>query len=208
MKCSLCGNAEASVTVLGNHFCDTCNEKIKLLEKNDPKTAAFFRNPSNYPMANEYTVKYINGILSRNKTRVENTESVVFHENVARIDRENRKNNIILSTCPSIDGYVATKQLGLVFGEVYFKSGFFKSLGAAFSNLADGFIPGDRELSGTAGIMSTARQYAIDKMIEEAVQKGANAVIGIDSESSYVDNVTHMTIYGTAVIVEKKPNDR
>ncbi len=49
-------------------------------------------------------------------------------------------------------------------------------------NLADGFIPGDREMSGTAGIMKDARDYATDKMVEEAIQKGANAVIGIDSE--------------------------
>ena len=204
MKCSLCGNEEATISVLGNHFCEECNGKIKLLEKNDPKMVAFFRNENNYPSANPYTKKYINGLIDKNKLRIENTEQVVFHDNIARIDRENRKKNIILSTCHSIDGYTATKQFGLVFGEVYFKSGFFKSLGASLSNLADGFIPGDREMSGTAGIMKDAREYAINKMTEEAIQKGANAVIGIDSESSYADNITHITIYGTAVFIEKE----
>ena len=32
--------------------------------------------------------------------------------------------NIILSTCPSIDGYRVVKQLGLVFGECLFKASF------------------------------------------------------------------------------------
>lgn len=204
MNCSLCGNNEASVTVLGNHFCAECNEKIKLLTRNDPKTVAFFRNASNYPSANEYTKKYINGLIERNKTRIENTECVQYDDNIARIDRDNRRKNIVLTTCHSVDGYIATKQLGLVFGEVYFKAGFFKSQGAGLSNIIDGILPGDRELSGSARIMSDAREYAINKMIEDAVQKGANAIIGIDTESSYVDSISHITIYGTAVFIEKQ----
>lgn len=204
MKCSLCGNEEATTTVLGNHFCDECNGKIRLLEKNDPKTVAFFRNESNYPMANPYTKKYISGLIERNKTRVENTEQIVYHENIQRIDQEKRRSDIKLTTCNSIDGYKATKQFGLVFGETVFKTGFFKSLGASMTNIAQTIKWGDQELTGTGEIMDNARDYAINKMIDRAIQKGANAIIGIDTESTLSAEFVHITIYGTAVFIEKE----
>lgn len=116
---------------------------------------------------------------------------------------EQLKKKVIMSSCSSIDGYTATKQMGIVFGEVVFKIGFLKSISAAISNVSDVFTPGDRELSGTMRQLETAREYAINKMIEEAVSKGANAVIGIDSESSFGGDVMHISIYGTAVYLEK-----
>ena len=204
MKCSLCGNEEATISVLGNHFCEACNQKIKLLEKNDPKTVAFFRNESNYPMANPYTKKHINGLIEKNKARIENTEQVIFHDNIQRIDQEKRKNDIVLTTCNSIDGYKATKQFGLVFGETIFKSGFFKSLSASMTDFAQVIRWGDQELTGTGEIMENAREYAIEKMIDRAIQKGANAIIGVDSETTLNFEFVHIMIYGTAVFIEKE----
>ena len=116
------------------------------------------------------------------------------------------KEEMILSTCPSVEGYRIIKQLGLVFGECAYKTGFFKSLSASLDNIGDILSSGDKELSGTARILNSARDYSMNKMIEAAMQRGANAVIGIDSESSIGGDIMHVTIYGTAVVIEKVEN--
>ena len=116
---------------------------------------------------------------------------------------ENAKKEMILSTCPSIDGFRITRQLGLVFGECAYKTGFFKTLSASIDNFGDSLSFGDKELSGTSRILESAREYAIQKMISAAAEKGANAIVGIDSESSMGGEVMHVTIYGTAVRIER-----
>ncbi len=116
------------------------------------------------------------------------------------------KEEMLLSTCPSVEGYRIIKQLGLVFGECAYKTGFFKSLSASLDNIGDILSSGDKELSGTARILNSARDYSMNKMIEAAIQRGANAVIGIDSESSIGGDIMHVTIYGTAVVIEKVEN--
>ena len=116
------------------------------------------------------------------------------------------KAEMLLSTWTSVEGYRIIKQLGLVFGECAYKTGFFKSLSASLDNIGDILSSGDKELSGTARILNSARDYSMNKMIEAAIQRGANAVIGIDSESSIGGDIMHVTIYGTAVVIEKVEN--
>lgn len=122
-------------------------------------------------------------------------------ETQKRIIAQN-KDSMILSTCPSIEGYKIKTQLGLVFGECLFKTGFLKSLSASFENISAVLSFGDKELSGTTALLDNAREYAINKMIDKAANLGANAIIGIDSESSAGGDVIHIAIMGTAVNIE------
>ena len=87
---------------------------------------------------------------------------------------EIRRREMILTTCPSVEGYRIKRQCGLVFGEVAFKTGFFKSLGASLDNLVDIVSFGDKELSGTARLLSNARDYAINKLKDEAINRNAS----------------------------------
>ena len=113
------------------------------------------------------------------------------------------REKMILTTCPSVEGYHITKHLGLVYGEVVYKAGFLKGLSAAISDLSDAFTFGDKEMSGSMKLIENAREYATNKMIGIAASRGANAVIGIDAESSMGGDIMHTTIYGTAVFLEK-----
>lgn len=70
-------------------------------------------------------------------------------------------------------------------------------------NFGDILSAGDKELSGTARLLSDARDYAITKLKDEAINRDANAIIGIDAESSVGGDIMHVTIYGTAVEIEK-----
>ncbi len=137
------------------------------------------------------------------KTEYENKKSIETAENKAREQAiEDAKNNMILTTCPSIEGYRMTQQFGLVFGEILFKSGFMNRLAASFDNFADLLSFGDQEMTGTTDLLENARKYAINKMITQAAKKGANAIVGIDFESSAGGSIIHITVSGTAVRVE------
>ena len=120
-------------------------------------------------------------------------------------NREIYRREMIMTTCPSVEGYRITKQCGLVFGEVAFKIGALKSMAASFENWVEkSFSIGDTELSGTAWILSDAKKYAMNKMIDRAVERDANAIVGISVESSFGgEDILHVSMSGTAVNIEK-----
>lgn len=57
-------------------------------------------------------------------------------------------------------------------------------------------------MSGSMSLLEDARKYAMDKMKYQAQQKGANAIIAIDAESSFDGEIMQITMYGTAVYIE------
>jgi len=59
------------------------------------------------------------------------------------------------------------------------------------------------EITDYTKMLAEAREQALDRMVEEASQMGANAVIGIDFSTAYVmSNVAEVLVYGTAVTIE------
>ena len=109
--------------------------------------------------------------------------------------------DFLLTTAPTIEGYRIIGQYGLVFGETVFKHGFMSRLGAGLSDAVDTISWGSREMSGSIGLIEDARQYAYDKMIVEAKNRGANAIIAIDSDNTFGGDVMYISLYGTAVKV-------
>jgi len=52
-------------------------------------------------------------------------------------------------------------------------------------------------------MMAESREQALDRMIEEAQNKGANAIVGMRFTTSMVmQNASEFLTYGTAVVVE------
>ena len=147
---------------------------------------------------------YLEHQEQRNKSIEEyhaaNAQKKQVEDDFSRIKKE-----MILTTCPSIEHYTIEEQLGLVFGECIFKAGFFDSLDAAVENIGASFRFSSTEMSGTMSLIYKAREYTQDKMIKEAAERGANAIIGIDSESTAGGGgVMHISMFGTAVKVKKK----
>lgn len=135
-----------------------------------------------------------------------NVEAEREKEERAELSQRIQENsvNFVISTCQTIDGYKAKKQLGLVFGETYYKGGFFSRLTANIDNQFDMLKIRDTEMSGAGGMVDKARSYAIEKMKREALSKGANAIVGVDAESSFGGEIIHVMVYGTAVFLEKE----
>jgi uncharacterized protein YbjQ (UPF0145 family) len=53
-------------------------------------------------------------------------------------------------------------------------------------------------------MMDEARQIAIGRMVEEAKQKGANAIVGVKlTTAAIMANTSEILAYGTAVVVEE-----
>lgn len=141
------------------------------------------------------------------KQKVEENERKIKERQERQLleDMEYQKafNNMLLTTAPYIEGYKVVKHLGLVFGDTIFKQSFTNRVYATFDDISDVLSFGDKELSGSTRLLVNAREYAIKKMKSDAIKKGANAIIGIDSEGTFGTDICHVTITGTAVEIEK-----
>ena len=118
-----------------------------------------------------------------------------------------------LTTANNLEGYVIVKQCGIVFGETVFKNSALDSLGAGISNMVDSFRIKSTEMSGQLDLIEKAREFAYNKLIDQAKSRGANAVIAIDSDNTIGDgNIMYISLYGTAVkvisVTEKEEYDR
>jgi len=72
-----------------------------------------------------------------------------------------------------------------------------RDIGAGLKTLVGG------EIQGYSDLMQTARNIALERMVEEAEKLGANAIIGMRYQTSQVMNsAAEVIAYGTAVIVE------
>jgi uncharacterized protein YbjQ (UPF0145 family) len=50
-------------------------------------------------------------------------------------------------------------------------------------------------------LLEQTRRHAIDRMVDEAVRMGANAIIMMRFDSSAIAGYTEIVAYGTAVVV-------
>ena len=84
--------------------------------------------------------------------------------------------------------------LGEVFGLTVRSRHAGSQIGAAFKSLAGG------ELKGMTKMLAEGRQQAIDRLVEEAVAKGGDAIIAMRFDTSeFMSTATEICAYGTAV---------
>jgi len=81
---------------------------------------------------------------------------------------------MIMSTTTALDGRPVTKYVGVVTGEAVLGANVFRDM---FAGLRD--IVGGRS-TGYEKSLRQARETAIEEMVAEAEQAGADAVIGVD----------------------------
>ncbi len=102
----------------------------------------------------------------------------------------------MLTTTPTLPGYRVKKVLGIVHGMTARTRG----VGGRFVASIQTFLGG--EVSAFTRELQKAKKEALERMIEEAEKMGANAVIGIDFETTEVfEAVVLISAHGTAVEV-------
>ncbi len=107
--------------------------------------------------------------------------------------------NFIVSTTPSIPGYRIKKVLGIVTGVSPRTRGVLGRFVAGFETMFGG------EVKAFTREIEKARAEAIERMKSKAIALGANAIVGVDLETSDLglgSGIVLISATGTAVIAE------
>ncbi len=103
---------------------------------------------------------------------------------------------MIIITADAIKGKEITKTIGLVKGSTIRA----RHLGRDFMAGLRGIVGG--EITEYTKMMAEAREEALQRMIEDAEKKGANAVVGMRfSTSMIMQNAAEVLAYGTGVVL-------
>ena len=109
--------------------------------------------------------------------------------------------DFIIVTTPTIPGYRIKKVFGVVTGLTPRTRGFLGKFVAGFESMFGG------EVTAFTSELEKARVDAIQRVRDKARSLGANAIVGLDMESSDIGlqlGVVVISATGTAVLVEKE----
>ena len=108
-----------------------------------------------------------------------------------------REDNIMISTTNFIPGYSIDRYIGIVFGATVRSRG----MGGDFMANCQSTCGG--EVAAYTEMAIESRNQAMYRMLDDATQRGANAVIGLKFDSDQIgQGGNNSTIaYGTAVVV-------
>ncbi len=104
---------------------------------------------------------------------------------------------MIIVTTDQIPGRTVRKTLGLVRGNTIRARHVGHDLSAAFKNIVGG------EIRDYTKMMAESREQALDRMVEEARQLGADAILGLRFTTSMImQSASEILAYGTAVVLD------
>ena len=104
---------------------------------------------------------------------------------------------MILSNIETVPGKSISEHYGLVQGSTIRAKHFGRDLMAGFKNIVGG------ELKGYTELLQESRQEATERMVEQASEMGANAIINVRfTTSSVAQGASEILAYGTAVRYE------
>ncbi|MDA3837137.1 MAG: YbjQ family protein [Nanoarchaeota archaeon] len=104
------------------------------------------------------------------------------------------KNNFLVATTDDIAGSKVIEVLGVCRGNTVRSRNIARDIGAGFKNLVGGEIKTYTEMA------NAARDEAYNRMVNDAINMGANAVVGMRfSTSMIMQGASEMIAFGTAV---------
>ncbi len=105
---------------------------------------------------------------------------------------------MIVTPGSSIAGHRIVKTLGLVRGNTIRARHLGKDILAGLKNLVGG------EIEEYTKMLAEAREQALDRMVNEATEFGANAIVDVRFSTSYIMGMaSEIMAYGNAVVIEK-----
>lgn len=106
--------------------------------------------------------------------------------------------NVLITTMNDLPGYEIEQVFGEVFGLTVRSRNIGSQMGAGLKSLVGG------ELKGMTKQLAEGRAHAQERLEEEALSKGANAVIAFRFDTSELGSTwTEICAYGTAVRVSR-----
>ncbi|GAB6177612.1 YbjQ family protein [Desulfobaculum senezii] len=104
---------------------------------------------------------------------------------------------MIITNVETVPGKTITEHYGLVSGNTIRARHIGVDIIAKFKNIFGG------ELRGYTKLLQDSRQEAIDRMVAEAEQMGANAIVNVRfATSSITGGAAELYAYGSAVLVD------
>lgn len=107
---------------------------------------------------------------------------------------------MVVTTTPTIEGRPVRQYLGIVTGEAILGANIFRDLAASVRDIIGGRSAAyEQELN-------RARRIALEEMVQQAIDQGANAIIGVDLDYETITmggsgGMLMVSASGTAVIV-------
>lgn len=106
---------------------------------------------------------------------------------------------MIVVNTEMVPGYNVTKVLGLVQGNTVRAKHVGRDMAAGLKNIVGG------ELKGYSELLTESRRQALERMLDQAKQLGANAVVNVRfSTSAVTTGAAELYAYGTAAVVEQE----
>ena len=107
---------------------------------------------------------------------------------------------MIVVTTEQLAGHRVVEVRGQVFGVVVRSRGLAGNVMAGLRSIVGG------EISEYTQLLEETRRQAVDRMVKNAHQMGANAIVMMRFDSSEMgQTMSEIVAYGTAVVVEKLP---
>jgi uncharacterized protein YbjQ (UPF0145 family) len=107
---------------------------------------------------------------------------------------------MLVVTTWNAPGYEVREVKGEVFGVVVRSRSIVMNIGAMIRSLFGG------EIKTYTTLLEQTRQQAIDRMIENASGRGANAILSMRFDASEIANtMSEIVAYGTAVVLDPAP---
>lgn len=104
---------------------------------------------------------------------------------------------MIITTSEKIEGKNVVKTIGLVKGSTIRARHLGRDIMAGLRGVVGG------EISEYTKMMAESREQALQRMEEDAIKQGANAIIALRFTTSMVmQNASEILAYGTGVVVE------
>lgn len=107
------------------------------------------------------------------------------------------KSKFLVATINEVPGYKISKVLGVAKGSTVRSKNIVMDIGAGLKNLVGG------EVKTYTRMADSARDEAYNRMVNDAIEMGANAIIGMRfSTSMIMQGASEMVAFGTAVVLK------
>jgi uncharacterized protein YbjQ (UPF0145 family) len=104
---------------------------------------------------------------------------------------------MLVTTTETVAGHRTVESKGQCFGVVVRSRGLGGNIMAGLRQIVGG------EIKEYTQMIEEARRHAIDRMVQNATQMGANAVVMMRFDSSEIgQTMSEIVAYGTAVVIE------
>jgi len=104
---------------------------------------------------------------------------------------------MIITTSDRVEGRGIVKTVGLVKGNTIRARHVGRDIKAGLKSIVGG------EITDYTHMMTEAREQAIQRMVEDAEKKGANAIVSMRLATSMImQNASEVLAYGTGVVLE------